>query len=59
MRIVDTQVLDNDRSQCEAPYAIAVSSPCVLDLQRSLWGWRGLPIPGYRLPHNIVVQLYS
>ena len=31
-----------DRTRCEAPYAIAVSSPCILALQRSLQGWRGL-----------------
>ena len=34
MRIVHTQVLDKDRSsRCDAPYAIAVRSPCVLALQ--------------------------
>ena len=48
------------------PYAITVSSPCILALQRSLQGWRGLArvvcLPGYPLPRDIswtVVPLYS
>ena len=46
-----------DRSRCEAPYAIAISSPCILALQKSLQGWRSLArvvcLPGYPLPRDI------
>ena len=46
-----------DRSRCEAPYAIAISSPCILALQGSLQGLRSLArvvcLPGYPLPRDI------
>ena len=61
---VDTRVIVHD---VKLPTRLhAVSSPCVLALQRSLRCWRGLArvvcLPGYPLPRNIswtVVPLYS
>ena len=47
----------SSRQGVKLPYAIAVSSPCVLALQMSLQGWRGLArvvcLPGYPLPRDI------
>ena len=56
MRIVGTRVLDRVDAG-ETPYVTALSSPCVLDLQRSLRGWRSLSrvvcLPGYPLSRDI------